>query len=64
MDMGGLSWTMITIVGVVLLAIVLLWAMLRNKSEDGEQIRRTEEATRELYKEEDKARDPMDDGVV
>jgi hypothetical protein len=38
--------------------------MLRNKSQQGEELDRTEQATRRLYQEEDAARDPMDDGVV
>ena len=64
MDTGGLSWTMITIIGVILLAIVLLWAKFRNKSSQEEGLDQTEQATRRLYKEEDAARDPMDDGDV
>jgi uncharacterized membrane protein len=62
MDSGGLGFTLITIVGVILLGAVLFWAMLRNASQR-KDIDRTEEATRELYKEEDAARDLSDDDV-
>lgn len=64
MDFGSLNWTWATVIGAGLLAVVLLWAMLRNKASDHGGIEHTEEATRELYKEEDKARDRMDDGEV
>lgn len=64
MDMGGLNWAIITIVGAALLAIVLFWAMARNKSARDTEMDRTEAATRNLYREEDQARDRMDDGVV
>jgi hypothetical protein len=64
MDFAGLNWVVIDIVAVAVLAIVLLWVMLRNKSKQEEGLDRTEQATRKLYQEEDAARDPMDDGVV
>lgn len=62
MNIGGFGLAAITIVGVALLAIILLWAMLRNRSAGGRE--HTEEATRELYRQEDAARDPMDDGII
>ena len=55
MDGGGFSWSLLTIVGPILLLIVLLWAVLRNRRAKPEDIERTEQATRELYKEEDAA---------
>ncbi|HEY0445956.1 MAG TPA: hypothetical protein VGD19_05835 [Allosphingosinicella sp.] len=55
MDLGGLNWGIMTIVGPLLLAVVLAWAMLRNRKSRPEEIERTERATRELYKEEDAA---------
>ena len=55
MDGGGFSWSLLTIVGPILLFIVLLWAVLRNRRAKPEDIERTEQATRELYKEEDAA---------
>ena len=62
MDIGGLGFTAITVVGVAVLAVILLWAVLRNRSAGGRE--HTEDATRELYRKEDAARDPMDDGIV
>ena len=55
MDGGGFSWSLLTIVGPILLFIVILWAVLRNRRAKPEDIERTEQATRELYKEEDAA---------
>ena len=55
MDLGGLNWSIITIVGPLLLAVVVLWALLRNRKSTRADVERTERATRELYKEEDAA---------
>ena len=56
MDMGGGSWSIITILGPILLGAVLLWAMLRNrKKSDPADIDRTERATHDLYDAEQKA---------
>jgi hypothetical protein len=63
MDLGGLNWMVIDVVCVALLAVVLLWAMLRNRKSREAGIDRTEEATRRLYREEDAARDPSNDDV-
>ena len=63
MDLGGTTWTLI-IIGVALLVVVLVWAMLRKRGESEAGIERTEQATDRLYREEDAARDPMDDGIV
>lgn len=59
MDMGGISWVVITGVGVVILALVVAFAAARNRSSK-EVIRKSEAATRDLYKEEDAAH--RDDG--
>lgn len=53
MDLGGLSWTMMTVVGVLVLAAVILWAALRNRSPRSRN-EDTEEATRRLYDEEER----------
>jgi hypothetical protein len=53
-------WPVITVLGPILLAVVLFWAMWRNKSRTPAEKERTEQATRELYEESDrvsKARD-------
>ncbi len=55
MDLGGFSWGLQTIVGGFLLFAVLLWATLRNRKSSQAEIDRTEQATRELYREEDAA---------
>ena len=55
MDGGGTSWGIITILGPLLLIIVIAWAVLRNRTTRSDA-NRTEQATRDLYKEEDRAR--------
>ena len=57
--MSGTFWGLMTIVGPILLALALLWALLHNRR-SSQQKARTERATRELYEQsdrEDKARD-------
>ena len=46
---GGL-WGLLTILGPIVLAAALIWAMLHNRSSRRE-IERTEEATKKLYEE-------------
>jgi cyanate permease len=55
MDLGGFNWTLLTIAGPALLAVVILWALLRNRATRGER-ERTEQATRDLYREEEAER--------
>ncbi len=55
MDGGGFSWSLLTILGPILIFIVLLWAVLRNRKPKPGDIERTERATHELYREEDAA---------
>ena len=54
MDAAGFDWTLMTIVGAAVLAIVIAWAALRNRAS-----RRTEQeseaATRRVYEEEERA---------
>lgn len=60
MDLGGFNWTLLTIIGPLLLALVIVVAVLRNRvSRDVEQ--KSERATRDLYREEDRAHDDDDD---
>jgi hypothetical protein len=61
MDLGGASWTLLTI-GALLLVAVLLWAEFHNKSSRGER-ERSEKATHDLYDQEEAAR-RRDDGEV
>jgi predicted MFS family arabinose efflux permease len=55
MDAAGFNWTLLTIVGPALLAVAILWALLRNK-----RSRRTddiaEEGTRRVYEQEEAER--------
>jgi hypothetical protein len=61
MDLGGGNWAILNIVGPLLLAAVLLWVLLRNrKSRRGPD--NTEQATRDLYREEEEKRRTGDDG--
>ena len=53
MDLGGLSWTLITIVGALVLGAVILWAVMHNRAPRA-QAEDTEEATRRLYDEEER----------
>ena len=48
MGSDGFQWSLLTIVGPILLAVVLLWALLRNRAQKGGKSR-TEAATRDLY---------------
>ena len=45
-------WTLVVIVGPILLAIVLIWAKLHNRGSRAE-LARTEEATRRNYERQD-----------
>jgi hypothetical protein len=55
MDSGGINWGIINIVGPLLLGLVILWALLKNRKSSRAEIDRTEAATRDLYKKEDAA---------
>jgi len=57
-----MEWSLMTIVGPILLVLVLAWAMLNNRHSNAEK-QRTEDATRMRRAEEDAAeqeRDPAD----
>ena len=60
MDASGFNWTLLTIVGPALLAVVILWALLRNRGTKAEEDR-TEEATHRLYDEEEAERRSVDE---
>ncbi len=49
-----MEWSLITVVGPILLALGLAWAMLNNRRSRAEE-QRTEEATRARRAEEDRA---------
>ncbi|HYJ83063.1 MAG TPA: hypothetical protein VEW26_09515 [Allosphingosinicella sp.] len=56
MDAGGGSWGILTIIGPLLLAVVLLWVLLRNRKSRKSDLNRTEQGTRDLYREEEEKR--------
>jgi hypothetical protein len=62
MDAGGFNWSLLTIVGPALLAVVILWALLKNRASRADRAR-TEEGTRQVYaQEEAERRDGGPDG--
>ncbi|HEY0129999.1 MAG TPA: hypothetical protein VGB57_01250 [Allosphingosinicella sp.] len=61
MDAGGGSWGIINFVGPLLLAAVLLWVLLRNRKARHRDVDRTEQGTRDLYREEEEKRRSGDD---
>jgi hypothetical protein len=63
MDLGGANWAIIDIVGPLLLAAVLLWALLRNRRSRRGDADRSEQATRDAYNLEEEAR-RRDDGAA
>lgn len=54
MDFGAINWMTLTVIGAALLAIVIAVAALRNRSSK-ELVEKSEAATRDLYREEDRA---------
>jgi hypothetical protein len=62
MDAGGFNWSIITIVGPLLLALVLIWAIMRNRK-SGADPDTTERETHRVYDEEEKARREEDGDV-
>jgi len=56
MDASGFNWSLLTIIGPALLAIVILWAVLRNRGASRAEVDRTEQATHNLYAEEEAER--------
>lgn len=60
MDLGGFNWTLLTIIGPLVLAVVIIVAMLRNRVSRN-VADKSEQATRDLYREEDRAHRDDDD---
>ena len=52
--MGGPEWTLVVILGPVLLGLALVYAILRNRKRTPADEARTERATHELYEEEER----------
>lgn len=63
MDGAGAGWSLITIIGPILLAAVILFAVIRNRQSSKASVRRTEAATRDLYQEQDAADKALDEKV-
>ena len=62
MDFAGFNWALMTIVGVIVLAAVMLWAAMRNRSSRPRD-EDTEEATRRVYDEEEREHHGESDDV-
>ena len=60
MDLAGGNWAILNIVGPLLLAAVLLWVLPRNRKSRRSDTD-TEQATRDLYREEEEKRRTGDD---
>ena len=62
MDSGGFNWTLLNIIGPVILLAAIAWALLRNR-----RSRRTDErsdaATRRVYEEEEREHRGESDNV-
>ena len=62
MDAGGFNWSLLNIVGPILLLVVIAWAMLRNRKSKG-SVEDSEAATHRLYDEEDQEHRGESDNV-
>jgi hypothetical protein len=62
MDFAGFNWALMTIVGAIVLAAVMLWAAMRNRSSRPRD-EDTEEATRRVYEEEEREHHGESDDV-
>ena len=54
MDLGHIEWWVVDIVGPAILLIVLIWLVMRTRSNRTD--RRTEAGTRDLYRDEESRR--------
>ena len=63
MDSGGWNWAIMDIVLPAILVVVLVWAILRNRSSK-RSLDETERGTRDVYREEEERRRSGDDGVA
>jgi hypothetical protein len=50
---GSSLWSMLVVIGPILLAVILLWAVISNRRSRADE-QRTEDATRELYERTDR----------
>lgn len=63
MDFGAFNWSLLTIIGPLVLVAVIAFAVLRNRVSRGERDR-SETATHDLYDEEDRAHPDSGRGSV
>ena len=64
MDFGGFQWGLVDIVAVLILLGVIIWGVMRVRSKGRTSSPpRTEQATHELYQEEERRRDKGTDGI-
>jgi hypothetical protein len=63
MDLSSPLQSIMVIVGPILLALAIAWAMLRNRATRGD-VKRTEEATRARYDQQDKDDKARENGGV
>ena len=61
MDSGGWNWAIMDIVGPAILVVVIIWAIMRNRS-SRRTIDESERGTRDVYREEEEKRRSGDDG--
>ena len=62
MDFGGFNWALMTIVGALVLAAVIAWAAMRNRTSQPRN-EDTEAATRRVYEEEEREHHGESDDV-
>ena len=62
MDFGGFNWSLLTIVGPILLVLVIAWAVMRNRA-SGRDDAANDAATRRVYEEEDREHRHESDNV-
>ena len=64
MDFGGFQWGLVDIVAVLILLGVIIWGVMRVRSKGRTSSpATTEQATHELYQEEERRRDKGTDGI-
>lgn len=64
--MSGGFWSLLTVLGPLILGGVIIWAIMKNRKEPQREIDRTERATHDLYKAQDEQDNPhrKDDDVA
>jgi hypothetical protein len=62
MDFGGFNWSLLTIIGPIVLLLVIAWALLRNRR-SRERDEDTEAGTRRVYEEEEREHHGESDNV-